>query len=427
MTIPLAEFRQEKEVTSGTREGDPPAMQLVTAVQALSHARSMETIMAIVRKAARQIAHADGATFVLRDGVKCYYVDEDAITPLWKGQRFPMSICISGWVMTNRRPAVIKDIYADDRIPVDAYLPTFVKSLAMVPIRTEEPVGAIGVYWAERYFASDFEIEMLQALANTTSVAIENVQLYEDLERRVEDRTRQLEDTNRELEAFSYSVSHDLQAPLRHMTSYVSLLLTEHFLSLDSEARDYLLRIEQASTHMAALIQDLLRLARFVRVELKVGPVDLSRLARELIAALKEREPARLVEVNIEDGLQVQGDEALLRVLMENLLANAWKFTANRPKAVIDFRSSQQTDGSLVFLLRDNGVGYDMRYASKLFAPFQRLHSAKDFSGTGVGLATAKRILHRHGGTIWAEAVAGEGATFFFTIGDGSTFPAVRA
>jgi light-regulated signal transduction histidine kinase (bacteriophytochrome) len=268
---------------------------------------------------------------------------------------------------------------------------------------------------------------MLQALANTTSVAIENVQLYEDLERQVENRTRQLEDTNRELEAFSYSVSHDLQAPLRHMTSYVSLLLTEHLLSLDSEARDYLLRIEQASAHMAGLIQDLLRLARFVRVALEVKPVDLSRLARELTSALREKEPARLVQVDIEEGLEVEGDEALLRVLMENLLANAWKFTANRPKAIIDFRSSQQTDGSLAFSISDNGAGFDMRYASKLFTPFQRLHSPQDFSGTGVGLATAKRILHRHGGTIWAEAVPGEGATFFFTIGDGSTFPALRA
>jgi signal transduction histidine kinase len=397
-------------------------MILVEAVQALSLARSLEAIRNIVRTAARQLAHADGASFILRDGVKCYYVDEDAITPLWKGQRFPMTICVSGWVMTNRQAAVIKDVYTDDRVPVDAYQPTFVKSLAMVPIRREDPIGAIGVYWAERYFASDFEIELLQALANTTAVAMENVQLYADLERRVEDRTRQLEDTNRELETFSYSVSHDLQAPLRHMSSYVSLLLTEHFQSLDEDARSYLVRIEQASTHMGRLIQDMLRLARFVRVELKLGRIDLSAMAREIIAVLREREPARNLEVEIQDGLELQGDEALIRVFLDNLLANAWKFTANQPKAMIEFGTLKQSDGSDIFFIKDNGAGFDMRYANKLFAPFQRLHGQKDFTGTGVGLATAKRIIHRHGGTIWAESVPDGGATFFFTTNQSAGF-----
>src|SRR5262245_54236358 len=162
---------------------------LVTVVQRLSQARTLDAIMVIVRRAARELTDADGATFVLRDQNLCYYADEDAISPLWKGQRFPMSACISGWAMLNRQPAVIEDIYADARIPAEAYRPTFVKSLAMVPIRTKAPIGAIGNYWATRHTPTAEELHLLQALANTTAVAMENVHVYGELEQRVKDRT----------------------------------------------------------------------------------------------------------------------------------------------------------------------------------------------------------------------------------------------
>jgi len=155
--------------------------RLVDAVQELSLARDLESIMALVRRTARQLTGADGATFVLRDGDMCHYADEDAIAPLWKGQRFPMSACVSGWAMLNRQPAIIEDIYADSRVPVDAYRPTFVKSLVMVPIRTSSPIGAIGNYWAHHHLASREEVELLQGLANTTAVALENVQAYGQL------------------------------------------------------------------------------------------------------------------------------------------------------------------------------------------------------------------------------------------------------
>ena len=156
---------------------DRASIRLVTAVQDLSLARNVETIVAIVRRAAREMSRADGATFILRDADHCWYVDEDAIGPLWKGRKFPLPTCISGWAMLNRRPAVIKDIYVDDRIPHDLYRPTFVKSLVMAPIRPASPIGAIGLYWAERHSASDAEVELLQALANTTAMAMENVRL----------------------------------------------------------------------------------------------------------------------------------------------------------------------------------------------------------------------------------------------------------
>ncbi|MEO4048927.1 diguanylate cyclase [Pseudomonas sp. CAU 1711] len=179
---------------------DKQAYRLIRAVQELSMARDADRVAAIVRQAARGLTGADGATFVLRDGDCCFYRDEDAISPLWKGKRFPMSLCISGWVMLNRRATVIPDIYQDPRIPHEAYRPTFVKSLVMVPIRIQEPIGAIGTYWAWPHRANDTQVELLQALADSTSIALENIQLYAELERRVEERTAQLAETNRQLQ-----------------------------------------------------------------------------------------------------------------------------------------------------------------------------------------------------------------------------------
>lgn len=171
-------------------------MALIRVVQQLSFARDLASVQEIVRHAARSLCGADGATFVLRDDDMCYYADEDAIAPLWKGMRFPMDACISGWSMLNRRAAVIPDIYADARIPTDAYRPTFVKSLAMVPIRSLDPIGAIGVYWAQHHHASERQVQLLQALADTTAVAMENVRIYTELEQRVRERTKELEVAN---------------------------------------------------------------------------------------------------------------------------------------------------------------------------------------------------------------------------------------
>lgn len=177
--------------------------RLVRAVQELSLARDIETIRNIVRTTARELTGADGATFVLRDGDYCHYVDEDAIAPLWKGKCFPMEICISGWVMLNKQPVVIENIYEDHRIPADAYRPTFVKSLAMVPIRTTQPIGAIGNYWASYHRPSQEDVNLLQALADTTAVAMENVQVYTELEERVHQRTAELELANQEIKRLS--------------------------------------------------------------------------------------------------------------------------------------------------------------------------------------------------------------------------------
>jgi signal transduction histidine kinase len=395
----------------------PAADRLVSVIQQLSLARNMDAIAAIVRRAARDLTGADGATFVLREGDQCHYVDEDAITPLWKGCKFPMSACVSGWAMLNRKQAVIPDIYIDSRIPVDAYRPTFVKSLVMVPIRTESPIGAIGNYWANQHLATEEEIRLLQALADSTSVAIENVMLYTSLDDAVRERTTELEAANRDLESFSYSVSHDLRAPLRAIEGFSQLLFTDHFSTLDSTARNYLHRILGSTRRMGQLIEDLLNLASLGRVPMRRTSVDLSAIAREVFDELNASSPRTQVKLLIAGQILGEGDPGLLRIVLQNLLSNAWKYSSKKVEARIEIGCTTDAKGTQVYYVRDNGAGFDPQFADRLFGVFQRLHAESEFPGTGVGLATVQRIVHRHGGRIWAESALDQGATFYFTLG----------
>lgn len=386
---------------------------LVTVVQELSLARNLETITEIVRKAARQLTQADGATFVLKDGNFCYYVDEDAISALWKGQRFPQSICIGGWCMRSRQPVVIPDVEGDERIPIAAYRPTFIKSLAMVPIRTQNPIGAIGNYWAKPHLATPEEVRLLQALADTTSVALENVQVYTELEQRVRDRTHELQAANQELEAFAYTLSHDLRSPLTLLNGFSSVLQIRYAQQLDNQGKDYLAQIQKAVNRINLQIEGMLLLHHVKRAEIQWQTVDLSSIAREIMANLQAGDLARSVEVAIADSLIAQGDSVLLRVVLENLLSNAWKYSAKTPHTRIEFG---YIENSAAFYIKDNGAGFDMNHADKLFQPFQRLHARQQFSGNGIGLASVARIIERHSGRIWAEAAPDRGATFFFTL-----------
>lgn len=389
---------------------------LVDIVKQLSLARSVEQIMAIVRHGARELTSADGATFILRDGDLCHYADEDAIEPLWKGQHFPMSACVSGWVMLERTPAVIPDIYQDPRVPVDAYRPTFVRSMAMVPIRSESPIGAIGNYWARPYQPSTDEVSLLQALADTTSVAIENVQTLQELERQVQERTAALQEANAGLEAFSYSVAHDLRAPLRAISGYGGLLADHHRSQLDAEGQSFLDRIGKSARRMEVLIDDLIKLARVGHGDVHRRTVDLGQLAHEIVGVLREQSPRAGMTVRIATGLKVVGDLGLLRVVLENLLSNAWKYTLRREDALIDLHGAPTADGQIVCQIRDNGIGFDMAAAQHLFEPFQRLHGDVEFPGTGIGLAIVRRAIHRLGGRLWAESEKDCGATFYFAL-----------
>lgn len=240
----------------------------------------------------------------------------------------------------------------------------------------------------------------------------------ETLERRVAERTKELISANRELEAFSYSVSHDLRAPLRSMDGFSEILLSRYGDRIDETGRSYLQRVRSASRNMATLIDDLLTLSRIGRTEMVKEPFDLSSMARDLFEEKRRAEPDRLVRVEVESGLMVHADESLLRIALWNLIDNAWKYTSKTPNAVISFSSFMSEEGMRVFKIQDNGAGFDMVHAKQLFKAFQRLHSADEFPGTGIGLATAYRIIARHGGTLWAESEKGKGSSFYFNLGD---------
>lgn len=231
----------------------------------------------------------------------------------------------------------------------------------------------------------------------------------------LEQRAIELQATNKELEAFSYSVSHDLRAPLRAIDGFSQALLEDCGEKLDAHGKGYLGRVREASQRMAQLIDDMLNLARVTRTAITRGSVDLGELADSIVAELQKAKPERRVDFRRTDKLMVNGDERLLRVALDNLLGNAWKFTGKCPEPKVEF-GTVQNNGSAAYFIRDNGAGFDMAYMDKLFGPFQRLHAMTEFEGTGVGLATVQRIVHRHGGRVWAEAQVGKGATFYFTL-----------
>ena len=239
----------------------------------------------------------------------------------------------------------------------------------------------------------------------------------DELERRVQIRTRELEAANGELEAFCYSVSHDLRAPLRGIDGFSQALLEDYGDQFDPTGKDYLERIRAAARRMAALIDDLLTLSRITRADIRRAPIDLSQLANAVSAEFRRSEPERNVEVVIEPRLRAEGDSTLIRTILENLMGNAWKFTSKRQDARIEIGRTEINETS-AFFVRDNGAGFDQAYTDRLFGAFQRLHAATEFPGTGIGLASVLRIIHRHGGRIWAEGEVNRGATFYFSLPD---------
>lgn len=244
---------------------------------------------------------------------------------------------------------------------------------------------------------------------------LEIQRLNAELEIRVGERTAELERTNKELEAFSYSVSHDLRTPLRAIDGFSQALLEDYSAQMDDIGRDYLARVRAGAQRMGRLIDDLLKLARVSRATLNQEIIDLSEIAEETVKDLRASDPARVVDIRITTQLTAVGDMHLLRIVLENLLNNAWKYSSKREKACIEF-GMRQYKGEACYFVQDNGAGFDMAYAGKLFGAFQRLHDAKDYPGTGVGLATVQRIIHRHGGRIWADAALDKGSTFYFTL-----------
>lgn len=384
--------------------------QLLSAIPALSFARTLEDVTRLVRTHARAVTGADGVTFVLRDSGQCYYVDEDAIGPLWKGKRFPMESCISGWVMLYGQSAVIPDIYVDSRIPLEAYRPTFVRSLAMIPVRTEAPIAAIGAYWATVHEATETELKALQALANAASLALANVQLYTDLQGAInsERRARETaEAANRLKDEFLAKLSHELRTPLNVIQGWLW--------AFDEKAASGAEIRQRAATAIGRnvdlqvrLIEDLLDTSRAAGGHLTIDRrlVDLVSVCRTVVDLLRPIAAAKSVTLTLEVSdapLMLRGDTDRLQQIIWNVVSNAIKFTpASGAVSIEASRRSSRVEISV----RDTGVGISSEFLPYVFDPFRQADDGptRPFGGLGLGLSIVKQLVELHGGTVIAQS-----------------------
>jgi signal transduction histidine kinase len=409
------------------------SQRLIAAVQELSLARDLERITQIVRQAAREMTGADGATFVLRDGDLSHYVAEDAIEPLWEGQRFPLEQCISGWSMLNRQAAVIEDIYADPRIPADAYRPTFVKSLVMVPIRSAEPVGAIGNYWASHYVATAHEVALLAALADSTSIAMENVQLYQTLEKRVEERTAQLAASQAELAAkhealiqlqrqkedLAALLMHDLKSPAGGIMLACRVQLRKP--QLTESDRRYWKNIFAGAEAINRLASNLIDVTRAEQDGLiaHMTAFDLNGLLEETYEIMSPLALARDQQVELQhapDNTTLTADRELLRRVLQNLIDNALRFNAGPLPVRVGVKC--QND-SVELRVIDTGPGVPEASRQTVFDKYARLAASGDpdiSPGHGLGLTFCRMAVEQHGGSIWIEPNQPHGSVFVLRL-----------
>ncbi|KYG65772.1 hybrid sensor histidine kinase/response regulator [Bdellovibrio bacteriovorus] len=384
---------------------------LVKVIQDLSAARTLDDVTSLVRKAAREIAEADGATFVLRDGDMCSYVDEDAIAPLWKGQKFPMSACVSGWAMLNKAQAVIPDIYKDARVPIDAYRPTFVKSMAMTPIRKEAPIGAIGTYWKTVRAPSEEQKELLQALADSVSVAMENLNLYESLNSKIVE----LRKSNQAKDEFLMNVSHELRTPLNSILGWSDILVQDQLEG--EELRLGLDTIQRNARNQLKIVEDLLDSSRILvgRVHLEKIPIDLCQIVNQSIMALKSEIQKKQLKFEVRSSLNtavIKADLVRVRQIIDNVIMNAIKFSFNGGSVWVHI---DKKGPDVELAIKDEGSGIESDFLPHVFERLQQgdNSSTRKYGGLGLGLSIAKHLTEAFDGEIKAESAGpGLGATF---------------
>lgn len=418
--VPKGHWRQLgvmlQRLTSGderTRAASQPVnalRPLLAATQELTSAPDLAAISAIVMRATRAVTSATGSALLMREGEEVVVSDAEPAAGWDIGRRFPRSANVDGGAMRQQSFIVFEDAAGTPAGP------EWIRSACVVPVGGAEPMAAIVAAWDQPHRATPEEISGLEALAAATAAALARCRTIARLEQSVRDQANQLAAAQQELDALMFSVSHDVRTPLRSIGSLVHLMAKRGRGKLADDVTSFLGRIQSEIECMAEMIEELMRLARLGRADLQCAEVDLGKLAAEQVENLRAADPARRVEVTIAPRLQVRGDSRLLRVVVEELLTNAWKFTAHREPAMIRLGVNEAGGGDPVFFVRDNGAGFDLQYATRLFTPFQRMHRQEEYPGLGIGLAKAARIIQRHGGRLWVEASEDQGATFFFTV-----------
>ena len=394
-----------------------PATRLLRVVNELTAARDLPAVTAIVCAAARELTRADGVTLVLREDDVCYYADEEAIAPLWKGQRCPIHACIPGWTMLHAVPVVVPDIHADSRIPPEAYRQTFVRSLAMVPVRAPDPIAAIGAYWASPHRATKHELAVMNALADSTGLALTNARLFDDLRSalaREQEARVTAETATAAKDEFLALVAHELRQPLHACLAALRLMAVRASLEQGMRARDV---VDRQIQHMNRLVEDLLDAARIVRgsVALRPAPVDLTAAMRqvsETVRPLMEERAHRFVLTLPAHPIVLQADEARLQQVLMNLLTNAAKYTDSGGRIIL---SAANSESDVTITVGDSGRGISAEMLPRVFELFAR--GAGDDSGFGVGLAVSRRLVELHGGTIEAHSAGvGHGSEFVIRL-----------
>lgn len=392
------------DLESPRRDHPPGSDAVVEAMREIAAARDLAGVMASVRRNARRLVRADGATFVLREGAVVHYADEDAISPLWKGRRFPADACASGWAMNHRTSLAILDVFADPRVPADAYRRTFVRSLALVPIRREDPLGAIGAYWARPHLATPREVAVLEALAEVAAVAIANADLLVRLERAVRLR-----------DEFLALAAHELNTPLAAVRLRADALVRAAARAGEAPPPE-LEPLQGTLTRLTGAVGGLLEFSRASREG--ITPVranaDLAEVAREAVADLSARAEATGTEVHLRAPAAVPGrwDRALLRRAVGHLVENAVKFGPGRP---VDVEVGEAA-GEARVRVRDRGPGIGEQDRERIFGKFERAAPAEHVGGLGLGLWLAREIAEAHGGTIEVESPSGDGAAFTLSL-----------
>lgn len=389
--------------------------EITQAVSLLAKAEALADVAEVVERATRLLTGADGATFTLRNHDSESYLNDQHLAALSNGQEPPLDDGVHGECMSSQAPIIIPDIDADPRKIQEIFTDTTVKSLLVIPI-SETPIGTIGAYWSEKHDPTIDEVKLLQSLADSASRTLQNINSQKEMEALVEERIQALKAVNEELETFAYTVAHDLKNPLAVVKTN-SWTLKELFGNqMPEKALQCVSRVEDASNRMRDLIDGMLAMYRVTKDVIVPEQVDLSETGNQILSLLQEQNSNNRTRFSIKEGMKAYGDSRMLRVVLENLLGNSWKYSSHTESPKIEFSAEIHEKHGEVFFIRDNGAGFNMADKDKLFALFKRLHPDSEFQGTGVGLASVQRILNKHGGTIWAEGAEGKGATFYFTL-----------